>query len=124
MRLVVLLAAFMSASPALAETRVLEPVALTDWKAVYGRIEARDLVSARARLLRLEPDLLIAGKEQVGIVMFAHFAEGMKKWKQQALSPAPVLGWCRLQARQIWPDKTPQCWVVFPMEGQAVELLF
>ncbi|MCB9355446.1 MAG: UvrD-helicase domain-containing protein [Lewinellaceae bacterium] len=81
-------------------------------------------VSARARLLRLEPDLLIAGQEQVGIVMFAHFAEGMKKWKQQALSSAPVLGWCRLQARQIWPDKTPQCWVVFPMEGQAVELLF
>ena len=65
MRLVVLLAAFMSASPALAETRVLEPVALTDWKAVYGRIEARDLVSARARLGGTVVELLVTEGDTV-----------------------------------------------------------
>ena len=65
MRLVVLLAALMSASPALAETRVLEPVALTDWKAVYGRIEARDLVSARARLGGTVVELLVTEGDTV-----------------------------------------------------------
>ena len=36
---------------ALAETQiVLEPSAVTEWKAVYGRIEARDRVPARARI--------------------------------------------------------------------------
>lgn len=70
MRLLVLLAALLSASPALAETQVLEPVSLTEWKAVYGRIEARDLVSARARiggtvveLLVSEGDTVSAGQE-------------------------------------------------------------
>lgn len=33
-----------------AETLTLSPVAMTDWKAVYGRIEARDRVPARARI--------------------------------------------------------------------------
>lgn len=38
------------ASIAVAETYKLAPVNVIDWKAVYGRIEARDLVPARARL--------------------------------------------------------------------------
>lgn len=33
-----------------AETVTLAPVQVTDWKAVYGRIEARDRVPARARI--------------------------------------------------------------------------
>lgn len=40
----------LGAAPALAETVVLAPVQVTDWKAVYGRIEARDRVPARARI--------------------------------------------------------------------------
>ncbi|HSF64439.1 MAG TPA: efflux RND transporter periplasmic adaptor subunit [Paracoccaceae bacterium] len=44
------LALLLSALPALAETVTLEPVTLTEWKAVYGRIEARDRIPARARL--------------------------------------------------------------------------
>ncbi|MEZ5755840.1 MAG: efflux RND transporter periplasmic adaptor subunit [Paracoccaceae bacterium] len=35
---------------ALAETITLEPVTVTEWKAVYGRVEARDRIPARARL--------------------------------------------------------------------------
>ncbi|MFZ2102029.1 MAG: efflux RND transporter periplasmic adaptor subunit [Oricola sp.] len=37
-------------STAFAETIKLEPTAVTDWKAVYARIEARDRIPARARL--------------------------------------------------------------------------
>lgn len=44
------LMAMMSGSVALAETVVVEPVAITEWKAVYGRVEARDRIPARARL--------------------------------------------------------------------------
>lgn len=35
---------------ATAETMTLSPVAVTEWKAVYGRIEARERVAARARI--------------------------------------------------------------------------
>lgn len=38
------------ATSALAETVTLQPVTLTEWKSVYGRIEARDRIPARARL--------------------------------------------------------------------------
>src|SRR3990167_4745368 len=38
------------ASSALAETIAIVPVEVTEWKAVYGRIEARDRVPARARI--------------------------------------------------------------------------
>ncbi len=56
------------ASSALAETQVLAPVPVTDWKAVFGRIEARDRLPARARLggtlvelVVKEGDLVAAG---------------------------------------------------------------
>lgn len=52
-----------------AEDLVLEPRQVTDWKAVYGRIEARDQIPARARLggtlVRLavsEGDMVEAGQ--------------------------------------------------------------
>lgn len=50
MRALVLAAVLAVATPAIAETIVLKPATVTDWKAVYGRIEARDLVPARARI--------------------------------------------------------------------------
>ncbi|WP_395002721.1 efflux RND transporter periplasmic adaptor subunit [Cypionkella sp.] len=43
-----LLVAF--AAPVFAEPMTLAPLQVTDWKAVYGRIEARDRIPARARL--------------------------------------------------------------------------
>ncbi|MEY4983787.1 MAG: hypothetical protein RIR62_2053 [Pseudomonadota bacterium] len=46
----VLLALVAQQTPALAETLTLAPVSVTEWKAVYGRIEARDRMPARARI--------------------------------------------------------------------------
>lgn len=40
----------MMAVPALGAPLTLAPMQVTDWKAVYGRIEARDRIPARARL--------------------------------------------------------------------------
>lgn len=69
------LALILSALPALAETVTLAPVMLTEWKAVYGRIEARDRIPARARLggtlVRLdvaEGDVVTAGQPLAMIV--------------------------------------------------------
>ncbi len=45
-----LIVLLLGVSPAFAETVTLAPVSLTEWKAVYGRIEARDRIPARARL--------------------------------------------------------------------------
>lgn len=45
-----LLALLCHAPAALAETVTLGPTPITEWKAVYGRIEARDRVPARARI--------------------------------------------------------------------------
>lgn len=42
--------ALMLPSLARAETFVVEPTSVTEWKAVYARIEARDQIPARARL--------------------------------------------------------------------------
>lgn len=73
------LAALLLSTPcfaASAETlEPLEPVTITEWKAVYGRIEARDRVPARARiggtLVRLsvvEGDAVSAGQDLARIV--------------------------------------------------------
>ena len=45
-----LVMALFVAGPAFAAEITVEPVTVTDWKAVYGRIETRDRVPARARL--------------------------------------------------------------------------
>lgn len=52
MRALPALALFALALPTVlwAEPAVLAPVEITDWKAVYGRIEAKDRIPARARL--------------------------------------------------------------------------
>jgi RND family efflux transporter MFP subunit len=61
--------------PANAEPLTLAPVQVTDWKAVYGRIEARDRIPARARLggtlvelTVVEGDLVTAGQPLARIV--------------------------------------------------------
>ncbi|GGW26662.1 membrane protein [Gemmobacter lanyuensis] len=63
------------ATAAVAETLTLAPVPMTDWKAVYGRIEARDRIPARARLggtlVELavsEGDVVAAGRPLARIV--------------------------------------------------------
>lgn len=44
------LMAIVLGSAAMADSVTVEPVAINEWKAVYGRVEARDRIPARARL--------------------------------------------------------------------------
>lgn len=67
------LAALLAAAfvgPATADTLTLQPTSVTEWKAVYGRVEPRDLAPARARLGGIlveldvvEGDLVKAGQK-------------------------------------------------------------
>jgi len=50
MRLILLMAGLVFADPASAATVTLQPTPITEWKAVYGTIEARNTVAARARI--------------------------------------------------------------------------
>src|SRR5690606_33628878 len=55
-----------AAAPALAaETLVLAPETVPEWKAVYGRVEARDLVPARARIGGTVVELLVSEGDTV-----------------------------------------------------------
>lgn len=54
-----------TAGPMFAEPLTLAPVTLTEWKAVYGRIEARNRIPARARLGGTLTELAVAEGEQV-----------------------------------------------------------
>lgn len=65
MRSALLAAAFAAASPAFADTMVLAPRPLAEWKAVYGRVEARDLVPARARIGGTVVELLVSEGDEV-----------------------------------------------------------
>ena len=50
MRLLLLVATLLFAGGAVAESMKLEPVTVTEWKSVYGTIQARTTVPARARI--------------------------------------------------------------------------
>ncbi|CAN7637114.1 efflux RND transporter periplasmic adaptor subunit [Mesorhizobium caraganae] len=65
MRMPLLVAALLATSPALAGTLTLAPTTVTEWKAVYGRVEARDTVPARARIGGLIVDLAVTEGEPV-----------------------------------------------------------
>jgi ATP-dependent helicase/nuclease subunit A len=93
-------------------------------KKVLGKYAVEGLIAktseGKSRLLKLEADLYLETEHGIVVIAFAPFAEGMKKWKQQAQSVENRLAWWReLQKRS---GGTLQCWVVFPMEGQGVEL--
>lgn len=60
MRSLFVAAAVAAACPAFAGTLTLAPQPLTEWKAVYGRVEARDLVPARARIGGTVVELLVS----------------------------------------------------------------
>jgi RND family efflux transporter MFP subunit len=63
--LVAILAVLPLALPVRAETAPLAPVAITEWKAVYGRVEARDHIPARARLGGTLVELAVAEGDEV-----------------------------------------------------------
>lgn len=65
MRPLLLAAALLTATPVLADTLVLAPQAVTEWKAVYGRVEARDVVPARARIGGVLVELLVSEGDEV-----------------------------------------------------------
>ena len=65
MRLV-LLAAFIAVSgPAFAETIKVEPQQIVEWKAVYGRVDARDTIAARARIGGIVVELSVSEGDEV-----------------------------------------------------------
>ncbi len=66
MRIVILVAALAATAPSLAaEPFVLAPQDVPEWKAVYGRVEARDLVPARARIGGTVVELLVSEGDEV-----------------------------------------------------------
>ena len=74
MRALLLVASLLATGPVWAATLTLGPVEVTEWKAVYGRIEAKETVPARARIGGIvaelavsEGDLVTAG-QQIALV--------------------------------------------------------
>jgi RND family efflux transporter MFP subunit len=66
MRIAIVAAALAAAAPSFAaETFVLSPQDVPEWKAVYGRVEARDLMPARARIGGTVVELLISEGDEV-----------------------------------------------------------
>lgn len=65
MRLLFSLLFTLAGSTALAGTITVEPVPVTEWKAVYGRIEARNVVPARARIGGTVVELLVTEGDTV-----------------------------------------------------------
>ncbi len=66
MRIAILAALMASVSPALcADALTLDPLTVPEWKAVYGRVEARDLVPARARIGGTVIELLVTEGDEV-----------------------------------------------------------
>lgn len=70
MRAFLLITSLLASSPLVAETITLEPVPVTEWKSVYGRVETRETVPARARIGGIvqslsvsEGDTVTAGQE-------------------------------------------------------------
>jgi ATP-dependent exoDNAse (exonuclease V) beta subunit len=87
------------------------------FKPVKRRIKYTEERLLGQRQLTLEADLLLETPQGAVIIVFAPFAEGMKKWKQHAASLSPLLAWWSAQNISI-----VSCWVVFATEGQAVEI--
>ena len=76
-----------------------------------------------SRLLKLEADFYLTNTGDIAVMLLSGFAEGLKKWKLQE-QHASILGWWRLMLAQQFPDQTATFWVILPVEGQAVQVLF
>jgi ATP-dependent exoDNAse (exonuclease V) beta subunit len=74
------------------------------------------------RQLKLEADMFWSSDSAVGILQFAGFAEGMKKWKPLAQGLAPGLGWMNFLLKQVYPDRARSYFVVFAVEGMLAEV--
>lgn len=76
------------------------------------------------RQVKVDADLCAETPAGYQVFQFAGFAEGMKKWKSQAQALAPYAAWIHWLLKQAAPDKPVSIWLVFPVEGQAVDLHF
>lgn len=65
MRAALLILIALVAGPTAAGTLALAPRSVPEWKAVYGRVEARDTVSARARIGGIIVDLAVTEGDRV-----------------------------------------------------------
>ena len=65
MRIIFLTAALLASSSSWADTLTLETTIITEWKAVYGQIEAKETVPARARIGGLVVELAITEGDTV-----------------------------------------------------------
>lgn len=65
MRLAATLAVFLSATSAFAGTIEVAPKKVTEWKALYGRVEAKDSIAARARIGGIVVDLVVSEGDEV-----------------------------------------------------------
>jgi ATP-dependent exoDNAse (exonuclease V) beta subunit len=74
--------------------------------------------------VKLEVDLYWENPTSAGIILFAPFAEGMKKWKPLAQQHAQTMAWCHYALQQTQTHKSLYYWIVFPVEGQAVAVYF
>jgi hypothetical protein len=72
------------------------------------------------RWLKVEADLLLENAGTVYLLTFVHFAEGMKKWKEQARYGAQMSGWLSRLAPQAFPGKTVEYWLVYALEGSVI----
>ena len=75
------------------------------------------------RLVQVEADLWIETADKIVVLQFAGYADSMKKWKHQAQSCAPVVGWIQWIVRQQFPGKAFEGWALFGVEGQAVRVV-
>ncbi|MBU6341520.1 MAG: UvrD-helicase domain-containing protein [Bacteroidetes bacterium] len=76
------------------------------------------------RQLKMELDWFCANAQEVQVFAFAPFAEGMKKWQNAAQVYAQTGAWARVGLLPMTTDKKQRYWVIFPFEGQALELFF
>ena len=65
MRALIIIVCVLAAGPLWAGSFTLKPTPMTEWKAVYGRVEARDTVPARARIGGIVIDLSVSEGDSV-----------------------------------------------------------
>lgn len=65
MRLALLAAFALFSAPALAQSVTVELQPVTEWKAVYGRVEAKDTIAARARIGGIVVELTVSEGDEV-----------------------------------------------------------
>jgi ATP-dependent exoDNAse (exonuclease V) beta subunit len=74
------------------------------------------------RRVRVMADVFWENDQEAVALFWAGFAEGMKKWKEQAKAIAPKMAWAAHLLAKSRPDKAVKCWAVFAVEGQAARM--